>query len=161
MKRRIKVIADANIPFLSGALEPYAEVRYLPSSDIHQENIRGGDALFIRTRTRCGPQLLDGSHVRFIATASIGFDHIDTRYCESRHIKWVHAPGCNSWSVTQYVASALLTVARMKNFDLSRMTIGIVGVGNVGRKVAGLAQSLGLRVVLNDHAVIRQSRRLS
>jgi len=159
MKRQIKVIADANIPFLPGVLDPYAEVRYLPSSEIHRESIRGSDALFIRTRTRCGPQLLDGSGIKFIATASIGFDHIDTHYCESRHITWVHAPGCNSWSVTQYVASALLTVARTKNFDLSRMTIGIVGVGNVGRKVAGLAQSLGLRVFLNDPPRMRTEGR--
>ena len=150
MNRQIKVIADANIPFLSGVLEPYAEVQYLSPAEIHRENVRGKDALLIRTRTKCNAQLLDGSSIKFIGTATIGYDHIDTKYCESKHIRWIYAPGCNSSSVTQYIASALLTIARRKDIDLSEMTIGIVGVGNVGRKVATLAQSLGMRVCLND-----------
>ena len=86
------------------------------------------------------PNLLDQSSVKFIATATIGFDHIDVAYCESNGIKWINAPGCNSSSVQQYFASALLTIAKQKEIQLDSKTIGIVGVGNVGRKVEKIAK---------------------
>ena len=159
MNDRIRIVADANIPFLRGVLEPYADVRYLPAAEIRPESIRGTDALLIRTRTKCDARLLKGSRIVFIGTATIGYDHIDTAYCEAHGIRWVHAPGCNSSSVAQYVASALLTVARTKSLDLGRTTIGIVGVGHVGGKVSRLARSLGMRVLLNDPPRMRAEGR--
>ena len=159
MNDRIRIVADANIPFLRGVLEPYADVRYLPAAEIRPESIRGTDALLIRTRTKCDARLLVGSRIVFIGTATIGYDHIDTAYCEAHGIRWVHAPGCNSSSVAQYVASALLTMARTKSFDLGRMMIGIVGVGHVGGKVSRFARSLGMRVLLNDPPRMRAEGR--
>ncbi len=150
MNKRIKIVADNKIPLLKGVFEPYADVIYLPPSDITNENVKDADALMIRTRTKCNSILLDGTNVKFIATATIGYDHIDTSYCESKNIKWINAPGCNSSSVMQYVTSSLLTIASRKNMDLSEMTIGIVGVGNVGSKVARLSEALGMKVLLND-----------
>jgi erythronate-4-phosphate dehydrogenase len=150
MNHRIKVVADANIPFLSGVLEPYADIQYYSAAEIHRENIKGRNALLIRTPTKCDAQLLDGSDIKFIGTATIGYDHIDTDFCKARGIKWTHAPGCNASSVTQYFVSAILTIAQRKKIELSKMTIGIIGVGNVGRKAARLAQSLGMKVLLND-----------
>lgn len=150
MDKRIKIVADCKIPLLKGVFEAYAEIVYLPPSEITNENIKDADALLIRTLTKCNSSLLDGTNVKFIATATIGYDHIDTSYCESKNIKWMNAPGCNSSSVMQYIASVLLTLAVKKNLNLSETTIGIVGVGNVGSKVARLSDALGMKVLLND-----------
>jgi len=150
MNKRIKIVADSKIPLLKGVFEPFADIVYLSPSEITNENVKDADALLIRTRTKCNSILLDGTNVKFIATATIGYDHIDTSYCESKNIKWINAPGCNSSSVMQYIASSLLTTAARKNLNLSEMTIGIVGVGNVGSKVARLSEALGMKVLLND-----------
>ena len=146
----LRIIADDKIPFLRGALEPYAEVIYLPGREITREALLNADALLIRTRTLCNEQLLHGTNVRFIGTATIGFDHIDTRYCDEHNIKWTNAPGCNSSSVQQYIASALLQVAGDFSFSLRKKTLGIIGAGNVGAKVAKLAKLMGMEVLLND-----------
>jgi erythronate-4-phosphate dehydrogenase len=146
----VKIVADDKIPFLRGALEPWAEVIYLPGKDISHAAVKDADALLIRTRTKCNEQLLSDSKVRFIGTATIGYDHIDTDFCENNGIFWTNAPGCNSSSVRQYVASALLNLAHDNEFDLREKTLGIVGVGNVGSKVEMFARSFGMKVILND-----------
>ena len=146
----MKIVADNKIPFLRGALEPYAEVVYLPGKETTPEVVRDADALITRTRTICNEALLKGSKVKVIATATIGFDHIDTAWCEANGIVWRNAPGCNSWSVKQYITALLLTLARKHSLDLSKLTLGVVGVGNVGSKVAEAAGILGMRVLLND-----------
>lgn len=146
----MKVVCDSDIPFLKGALEPYCEVIYSRGSDIGKEMVKDADALIIRTRTKCDARLLEGSKVRFIATATIGYDHIDTGWCESNGIKWTNAPGCNSWSVQQYIGSLLVTMSRQMGFSFKEKTLGVVGVGNVGSKVARLAALLGFRVLLCD-----------
>ena len=146
----IRILADDKIPFLKGVLEPFAEVVYLPGNQINNKNVQKADALLIRTRTKINPGLLKNSSVQFIATATIGFDHIDTQYCESNHIKWVNAPGCNSSSVQQYIACALLKIAAEFHFDLKDKTLGIVGVGNVGSKVEKFARIMGMKIILCD-----------
>jgi erythronate-4-phosphate dehydrogenase len=146
----MKVVADDKIPFLRGVLEPFADVIYLPGQDIKREHLIDADALIIRTRTKCNEQLLQGTKVKFIATATIGFDHIDTVWCEKNNIYWTNAPGCNSGSVYQYIAASLVTLAQKYNFNLEERTLGVIGVGNVGKKVVRLAEHLGMRVMLND-----------
>lgn len=146
----MKIVCDNKIPFLKGALEPYAEVVYLPGKDTTAEDVRDADAIITRTRTKCCESLLKGSSVRMIATATIGFDHIDTEWCERNGIGWTNAPGCNSWSVRQYIASLLVTMARDFGFNCSDKTLGVIGVGNVGGKVAEIARTLGFKVLLND-----------
>jgi erythronate-4-phosphate dehydrogenase len=148
--KKIRIIADDKIPFLRGALEAVADVVYLPGAAISNDDIRSADALLIRTRTHCNASLLAGSSVKFIATATIGYDHIDTGYCEENNISWTNAPGCNSSSVEQYFVSALLTLAVNLKLDLSGMCLGIIGAGHVGSKVARAAEILGLKVLLND-----------
>ena len=124
-----------------------AEVEYLPPEAFTPERVRDADALIIRTRTRCDAALLDGSRVRFIATATIGYDHIDTAYCAAHGIRWTACPGCNAQAVCDYVEEALRTVeSRLPRCQ----SIGIVGVGHVGSLVAAMAQRLGMTVVLND-----------
>lgn len=146
----MKIVCDDKIPFLRGVLEPYAEVVYMPGKAMDLENVKDADALIIRTRTHCNKDLLEGSSVKVIATATIGYDHIDTAWCESSGIIWSNAPGCNSGSVDQYIASALCTLALKKNFHLEGKTLGVVGVGNVGSKVVRTARSLGMNVLQND-----------
>ena len=146
----MKIVADDKIPFLKGVLETCADVVYLPGKSITRKTISDADALLIRTRTKCTEDLVKGTKVRFIGTATIGFDHIDTQYCEKQGIVWTNAPGCNSSSVQQYVAAALLKMASEFRFSLKGKTIGIVGVGNVGSKVAKFAELMGMNVLLND-----------
>ena len=146
----MKIVADNKIPFLKGILEPFAEVVYLPGKQIDNKILKDADALLIRTRTKCTESLLKGTKVKFIGTATIGFDHIDTKFCAKNGIYWTNAPGCNSTSVQQYMAAALLKMAFEFRFRLKDKTIGIVGVGNVGSKVEKLAHLLGMNVLLND-----------
>jgi len=146
----LRIVADDKIPFLKGVLEPFAEVTYLPGNQINRTNIMGSDALLVRTRTRCNSELLAGTPVKYIGTATIGFDHIDTAFCEENNIKWISAPGCNSSSVQQYIAAALLRISAESGLSLKGKTIGIIGVGNVGSKVQKLANVLGMNVLLND-----------
>jgi len=146
----VRITADDKIPFLKGVLEPYAHVSYLPGSQIDRNTALNSDALLVRTRTKCNSGLLQDTPVRFIGTATIGYDHIDTEFCESRNIKWRNAPGCNSSSVQQYIVSALMHISGENGFILRGKTLGIVGVGNVGSKVAKAAGALGMRVLLND-----------
>ena len=131
-------------------MEPYVDIVYLPGAKITAEDAKDADAIFTRTRTKCNESLLKGSSVKLIATATIGYDHIDTDYCNATGIRWVNAPGCNSWSVHQYITTAIATLAYKRNLKLSGLTLGVIGVGNVGSKVARAAEALGMRVLLND-----------
>jgi erythronate-4-phosphate dehydrogenase len=146
----MKIVADDKIPFLKGVFEPHAEVIYAPGNQINRELIKDADAMLIRTRTKCNAGLLEGSKVRFIGTATIGFDHIDTDYCIKNNITWTNAQGCNSSSVQQYITAALLKIANRNGFKLKDKTLGIVGVGNVGSKVEKFARTIGMKVLLND-----------
>ncbi|NTV84752.1 MAG: 4-phosphoerythronate dehydrogenase [Bacteroidales bacterium] len=146
----ITIVADDHIPFLKGILEPYAKIIYARDGHIDYKLASQADGLIIRTRTKCDADLLEGTPVKFIATATIGFDHIDTDYCLVKGIKWHHAPGCNASSVKQYIASVLVTLAKNHSLSLSGKKIGIIGVGHVGSKVAQLVEALGMVPLLND-----------
>ena len=147
----MKVIVDNKIPYIKGIIERIAdEVVYLPGNAFTPQEVKDADALIVRTRTLCNRDLLEGSCIKFIATATIGFDHIDTAYCKETGITWTNCPGCNASSVEQYVHSVLLLLKREKNLCLEGATIGVVGVGHVGSKVATMASKLGMRVLLND-----------
>jgi erythronate-4-phosphate dehydrogenase len=146
----MKVVIDNKIPFIRGALERYSEVVYSEGSAIKKSDLLDADALIVRTRTKCNAALLGGTKVRFIATATIGYDHIDTAYCEARGIAWTNAAGCNSSSVQQYIAAALFQLAKKFGFELREKTIGVVGVGNVGSKVERFCRTIGMSVLLND-----------
>ena len=146
----MKIIIDDKIPYIRGAFEKVAEVIYLSGPKTNPEVVKDADVIVTRTRTTCNEKLLGGSSVKFIATATIGYDHIDTEYCDKAGIKWTNAPGCNSGSVEQYIASALMVLAERKKLQLKNLCIGIVGVGNVGSKVANICRLFGMKVLLND-----------
>jgi erythronate-4-phosphate dehydrogenase len=146
----MKIVIDEKIPFIRGAFEPWADVIYSRGRDIDPAMVNDADALIVRTRTRCDSRLLSGSKVKIVASATIGFDHIDTSWLEKNNIRWVNAPGCNSGSVMQYITGTLFYLARKHSLNLGNLTLGVVGVGNVGTKVARAAGTIGMRVLLND-----------
>lgn len=146
----MRIIADDKIPFLRDVLEPYAEMVYLPGDRISRNDLLNADALLIRTRTKCTGSLLNNTSIKFIGTATIGFDHIDTAWCSRNNIAWTNAPGCNSSSVQQYITAALLKLENERRFILKDKTLGIIGAGNVGSKVERAAKALGMKVLIND-----------
>ena len=141
-----KIVVDRDIPFLDGVFEPWFEVVLLSGGAVRPADVRDAVALVVRTRTRCDAALLDGSSVQLIATATIGTDHIDLAYCASRGIAVASAPGCNAAAVAQYVAVALRTL----RLDRPGATLGVIGVGHVGRRVAEAGLRAGMRVLLSD-----------
>lgn len=151
----LKIVADDKIPFLRGVLEPFADVVYVPGNAIDNQMLQNADALLTRTRTRCNENLLKNTNVKFIGTATIGYDHIDTTWCEEHGIVWKNAPGCNASSVNQYIASTLSSLSDKYGFSLKDKTLGVVGVGNVGSRVVHTTEMMGLRVYLCDPPRVR------
>ena len=142
----MRVVIDSGIPFLQGVLESFAQVAYLSPESITPDAVRDADALFVRTRTRINKELLDGSKVRFVATATIGYDHIDLDYCRDAGVQWVSCPGCNAQAVCDYVEEAICSMKPCEQ----QLTIGVVGYGHVGRLVSDMATKRGWRVLLSD-----------
>ena len=145
----MQVVIDKGIPFLDGVFPSDIEVLHLSPEEITPSVVRNADALFVRTRTRINKELLQGSKVRFVATATIGFDHIDQSYCREAGIHWVSCPGCNAQAVCDYVEEAIASSPH-RLIASSPITIGIVGYGNVGKRVAQMAKNKGYRVLLSD-----------
>ena len=160
-----QVIIDKGIPFLEGVFPPEIDVRYLSPEQITPEAVRCADALFVRTRTQINEELLHGSNIRFVATATIGFDHIDQDYCRKAGIHWVSCPGCNAQAVCDYVEEAIATYSAASDRPQSgcpiggtpsysslceRPILGIIGYGHVGQLVAQMAQKRGYQVLLSD-----------
>ena len=141
----MKVVIDQHIPYLADLQIPMETV-FVEPQDITREVLMDADALLIRTRTRCNEALLAGTRVQFIATATIGFDQIDTAYCASHGITWTNSPGCNAQGVCDYVETVLHNLAP----DAPNRTLGIVGVGHVGSLVAEMAKRRGFNVLLCD-----------
>lgn len=141
-----KIIVDSDIPYIRGRLEPFAEVLYRSQFEFTPEEAHDASALVIRTRTRCNADLLQGSSVRLIATATIGMDQFDLPWCQAAGIETRNAPGCNAPAVAQYVWSLLLRTG----FDPARHTLGIIGCGNVGSIVARWGERLGARILVSD-----------
>ena len=146
----MKIVADKNIPFLKGVFEPYAEVVYLDGRTIDRAAMLDADAVLIRTRTKCTRETLEGSRVKAIASATIGTDHIDLKWCKDNDIAIYNAEGCNAGGVMNYVFSALYGTASRRAVKLEGTTIGIVGVGNVGSRVEHMAERLGFNVLRCD-----------
>ena len=146
----MKVLIDRAIPFVQGVLEPFAEVEYLDGNAFTRETVHDADALIIRTRTRCNEALLSESKVQFIATATIGFDHIDLDYCHSHNIAVTTSAGCNARGVLQWISSVLALLAKRDGFRPEERTLGIVGVGNIGKLVKEYAERWGFKTLCSD-----------
>ena len=138
------------MPFAVEAFSTLGDVTALEGRSITAQDVRDCEILAIRSTTKVNKELLQGSRVRFVGTATIGTDHLDIDYLEKNNIRWCFSPGCNANSVSEYITAALLSLANRHGFQLRGKTIGIVGVGNVGSRVARKARALGLRVLLCD-----------
>ena len=135
----MKIVVDIDIPFVQGVFEPYATVLYKKGDQISHEDVIDADVLIVRTRTKCDEQLLGGTSVKMVATATIGMDHIDLDYCASHGIHVENAAGCNAGGVMQYVFSAVYGIAARKGIKIDECTIGIIGDAQVGSKIEGRA----------------------
>ena len=153
----MKILADENIPYVSEAFGTLGEVETMPGRATNAASVKDADILLVRSITKVNAHLLDGSAVRFVATATIGEDHIDKAYLAARGIAFASAPGSNANSVGQYIAAALLELAEHHGLDLGNLKLGIVGVGNVGTCILAKATALGLRCVLNDPPLARDT----
>jgi erythronate-4-phosphate dehydrogenase len=146
----MKIIADKNIPLVKEAFSGFGDVVLIPGRSITPESVRDADILLVRTVTPVNKSLLEKSAVKFVGTATIGFDHIDTDYLTQRNIAFSSAEGCNANSVAEYIVAALFLLAERYELSLQDLTLGVVGVGNVGSKVVEKARALGMEVLLND-----------
>ena len=154
----MKIVADENIPYVRDAFGGVGDVVTLPGREISREAIGDAKLLLVRSITRVGRELIEGTRVRFVATATIGEDHVDTAWLAAHGVGFASAPGSNAGSVMQYVAAALLAMEDRLGIDLRGMRLGVVGVGNVGSRVVRAARALGMEVVLNDPPLERAQK---
>ena len=153
----MKIIVDENIPYGVEAFGTLGDVEQQPGREMTRESIRDAGILIIRSVTPIGEELLAGSKVKFVGTCTIGMDHIDQAYLRENKIHFASAPGSNANSVAEYVTASLLLLAQRQGIELEGKSIGIVGVGNVGTQVARKARALGMRVLLNDPPLQRET----
>lgn len=142
------IVCDQHIPFLTETVRaewPEVDIYPMKSEEIDASALRYADVLVVRTRTKVDASLLEGTCVRLVCTATIGFDHIDTEYCKRHNIRWMACPGCNAQAVCDYIEETLSELKLSSN-----ATIGVVGVGHVGSLVAKMAAHKGMQVLLND-----------
>lgn len=143
----MKIVVDDKIPYLKGQIEQISDqVVYMRGSEISAADVKDADVLIVRTRTRCNRKLLEGSAVRLVVTATIGYDHIDTAYLDEAGIRWTNCPGCNATSVRQYVHNSLIVLGMLR----PGLTVGVVGLGHVGSLVAIDLADAGLKVLRCD-----------
>jgi erythronate-4-phosphate dehydrogenase len=153
----MKIIADANIPFVKECFSSIGEVSVFAGRHITRDIVANADCLLVRSVTKVDSDLLAGSKVQFVGTATIGFDHIDIEYLEGNHIGFASAPGSNANSAAEYVVAGLLEIGRRYKIKLEGKSIGIVGVGNVGSRIASKSKAMGMKVLLNDPPLQRAS----
>jgi erythronate-4-phosphate dehydrogenase len=153
----MKIIADENIPFVTECFSSIGDVETVSGRKMTSTLVSDADVLLVRSITQVGADLFAGSKVRFVGTATIGFDHIDIEYLSRNNIGFASAPGSNANSAAEYIIVALLNIAEQHGIDLEGKSIGIVGVGNVGSRVANKCLALGMKVYLNDPPLQRQT----
>lgn len=153
----MKIVIDENIAFAEEAFSRFGDIELYNGREITNEILKDADALITRSITNVNEQLLSNTNVKFVGTATIGTDHIDLDYLQSRSITFASAAGCNSWAVTEYVFSAISHLCSEHNISLTGKSIGIVGVGNIGSRIARVGEAIGLKVVKNDPPLKRET----
>ena len=154
----MKIVADSRIPHVAEAFGPLGELVTLPGREIDRTVLRDADALLTRSVTKVSADLLADTSVRFVGTATIGFDHIDLAYLRENGIGFASSAGCNANAVGQYMTAVLLELAALGDLALTKATLGVVGVGHVGSQVVRYARALGMRVLENDPPRQRAAR---
>jgi erythronate-4-phosphate dehydrogenase len=150
-------VVDNKNPNVAQLFGQFGEVTTLPTAAITAEAVKNADIVVVRSETRINSALLEGSKIKFVGTATIGIDHVDMEYLAKNNIGFASAPGSNSNSVAEYIVSTLLVLSKRYDLLPHEMTLGVVGVGNVGSKVAKYAKTMGIQVLLNDPPLARQT----
>lgn len=153
----MKIVADENIANAEEVFGSLGEVQLVPGRDISNNLLKDADALIVRSVTNVNKGLLENTNVKFAGTATIGRDHIDTEYLVKNNITFTDAKGCNAHAVKEYVLTALTEIIFEKGIEFKNISIGIIGAGNIGRKVAKCAEALGMEVILNDPPLQRKT----
>ena len=155
----LKIVSDENILFAREAFSSLGEVVLLPGRGINNRELLDADILLVRSVTNVNKDLLDNTNVKFVGTATIGRDHIDQEFLESKGVFFTDAAGCNADAVAEYVFTALFQIASERQFNLGNKSIGIIGAGNIGSRVYKLASSVGMTVLKNDPPLKRLTHR--
>jgi len=146
----MKIIADENIPYAKEAFADLGQVTTLPGRQMKNSDLLGCDCLLVRSVTKVNKQLLENTPVKFVASATIGTDHIDLEYLQQQKIGFSNAPGCNAESASEYMINALFELSEKKGFKPFELTAGIIGHGNVGSRVKKKLDTLGIKTLVND-----------
>ncbi len=154
----MKLVIDENIVQAREAFKTFGETTFLNGREITNKILLDADVLIVRSITKVNENLLKNTKVKFVGTATIGTDHIDQDYLQKNNIAFSSAAGCNSYSVTEYVFSAITYFANKYNFNISDKSIGVVGYGNIGTKIVKIAKALEMTVVINDPPLERKSK---
>lgn len=154
----LKILVDENIPFAEEAFSGFGKVRLASGREITNKMLKDIDVLIIRSVTKVNKSLIERTPVTFIGTTTIGLDHINTFYLKSNKISFASSPGCNADSVVEYIFAALLKIASEQNIYLKDKSIGIIGYGNIGSRVSRVARSFGMRTLINDPPLQRETK---
>ena len=146
----MKIIADENIPYAKQAFAELGEVSTLPGRQMKNSDLHNCDCLLVRSVTQVNEQLLENTPIKFVASATIGTDHIDLEYLQKKNIGFSNAPGCNAESASEYMINALFELSKKKGFDPFNLTAGVIGHGNVGSRVKKKLDILGINTLVND-----------
>lgn len=153
------ITADENIIFAKEAFSGLGDVQLYNGRAITNSVLKNTDVLLVRSITNVNAELLEGTKVKFVGTATIGTDHIDNKYLAGKNISFSDAKGCNSDAVAEYVFTALFNIAHEQRFQLKGKSIGVVGVGNIGSRIVKYANMLGMRVLQNDLPLKRKTEK--
>ena len=145
----MKIVADDQIPFLE-ELFPDAVLIRKPGEAICRADLIDAEVLLVRTVTRVDRSLLHGTPVRFVGTATAGYDHLDTDWLAERGIVWACAPGANATAVAEYVLCVIAALRTRHQLSGQRLRAGVIGVGRVGSRVAQVLAEIGFEVIVND-----------
>lgn len=143
------MVTDNKIPYVSDFFGKYTDVVSLPGEKITQHDLCDANILLTRTVTHVNADLLKNTAIQFVGTATTGVDHIDQQYLATHQIHFADAAGANTEAVAQYVLSCLASL-KQHNLLQQHHTIGIIGCGRIGRRVAGLCEKIGLHSICYD-----------
>jgi len=146
----MQILADENIPYVREFFSTLGDVRTITGRSLQPTDLTNIDVLVVRSVTSVNANLLKNTPIKFVGTATIGYDHIDLNFLEKNHIGFSYAPGCNATAAAEYVISSLMIMSERQGFDLTNKIVGIIGCGNVGSRVWQKLQALGVTCLRHD-----------
>ncbi len=153
----MKIVADENLAFTEYFFAEFGEIQQKAGRNLGHEDVQNAEALLVRSVTKVNDALIQNTQLKFVGSATIGTDHLDIPAIEKQNIAWSNAAGCNAQAVAEYVITALLHI-NSEFLDIGKkFTLGIIGLGNVGSRLAYMAQLLGWNVIGYDPFVVREN----